>query len=129
MRLTVPMARLSPGGRIGVLRVSVVAPVVLGSPIEDLPVLVRFGPLLCPTVRQSGVTDKPDGMVAGRCSPLPSRATSALAGMVGSTADRRSPRPSIASIAPRCLGRRGHPGRMQPQAASGISAGSARSDT
>jgi TRAP-type C4-dicarboxylate transport system permease large subunit len=63
MRLTLPMVRLSPGGRIGVLWVSVVAPVVLGSPIEDLPVLVRFGPLLCPTVRQSGVTDRPDGMV------------------------------------------------------------------
>jgi TRAP-type C4-dicarboxylate transport system permease large subunit len=47
-----------PGGKAGVMAISVVAFVVLGSVLEGIPAIVLFGPLLFPIARARWASTK-----------------------------------------------------------------------
>ncbi len=53
-----------PGGRVGVMLMSIVLFVVLGSVLEGIPAMVLFGPLLFPVARAAGINEVHYAIVA-----------------------------------------------------------------
>src|ERR1035437_1399467 len=54
----------APGGKIGIMLVSIVMFIVLGSVLEGIPAMVLFGPLLFPVARAAGINEVHYAIVA-----------------------------------------------------------------
>ncbi len=58
------MLRGAPGGTIGIMLVSIVLFIVLGSVLEGIPAMVLFGPLLFPVAKAAGINEVQYAIVA-----------------------------------------------------------------
>jgi tripartite ATP-independent transporter DctM subunit len=56
--------RAAPGGQIGIMLVSIVLFIVLGSVLEGIPAMVLFGPLLFPVAKAAGINEVHYAIVA-----------------------------------------------------------------
>ena len=54
----------APGGRIGIMLLSIVMFIVLGSVLEGIPAMVLFGPLLFPVAKAAGINEVHYAIVA-----------------------------------------------------------------
>ena len=58
------MLRAAPGGRIGIMLLSIALFIVLGSVLEGIPAMVLFGPLLFPVAKAAGINEVHYAIVA-----------------------------------------------------------------